>query len=90
MRKNTAQTPLLALLRSLNDAQRNQLATTAGTTVSYLYALATCQRGACRSDLAMQIEKASRQMSDETAGVSPVVTMQELATMCVVGEPDGA
>ena len=52
MRKNEPQTPLLALLRALDDAQRNQLATDAGTTVGYLYSLASCQRSTCRAKLA--------------------------------------
>lgn len=85
MRKNDPQTPLLALLRVLTDEQRATLAKEAGTTTSYLYALATCQRGACRSDLAHAIEKASESMCRATGGVSPIVSMKELATMCAVG-----
>ena len=84
MRKNSPQTPLLALLRSLNDEQRKKLAKDAGTSVSYLYSLASCQRGACRSTLAMQIAKASERMCEYTGGVSPIVSMEELATMCAV------
>lgn len=83
MRKNEPQTPLLALLRSLTPEQRATFAKNAGTEVSYLYALAGCQRGACRSTLAMNIHKASELMHTETKGVSPIVTMQQLATMCV-------
>lgn len=84
MRKNIPQTPLLALLRILTDAQRATLAADAGTTKSYLYSLATCQRESCRADLAMSIEAASEKMNKATNGVSPIVTMQELATMCSV------
>lgn len=86
MRKNSPQTPLLALLRSLNDEQRVALAADAGTTVSYLYSLASCQRAACRSGLALRIQQASERMHEATAGVAPIVTMQDLATMCAVGE----
>lgn len=82
MRKNDPQTPLLALLRSLTDEQRETLASDAGTKVTYLYSLATCQRTSCRTDLAMRIEAAAKKMHQETLGVSPVVTMQQLATMC--------
>ena len=85
MRKNSPKTPLLALLRSLTDEQRTTLAESAGTTVSYLYALASCQRGQCRSGLAKQIEDASRAMNKATRGKTPVVTMSDLATMCSVG-----
>ena len=84
MRKNEPSTPLLALLRSLNDEQRLQLAKEAGTTVSYLDALASCQRESCRTDLAMRIERASEIMCEHTGGVSPIVSMRELATMCSV------
>lgn len=82
MRKNEPQTPLLALLRALDTEQREALALLAGTTVSYLYALGSCQRGACRSDLALAIEKASESMCERTGGQSPIVTMAELAQMC--------
>jgi len=84
MRKNIPQTPLLALLRSLTDKQRETLATDAETKVSYLYSLATCQRSSCRTDLAMRIEEAAKKMHEETHGLSPLVSMQELATMCLV------
>lgn len=91
MRKNIPQTPLLALLRALDDAQRIQLATDAGTTVGYLYSLASCQRSTCRAKLASAIEDASRKMHEETLGLTPVVTMRQLAIMCApTAEPDGA
>lgn len=85
MRKNDPQTPLLALLRALTPKQREELAQEAKTTVSYLYSLGCCQRGSCRSGLAMRIEKASEKMCEKTGGATPIVTMQELATMCPVG-----
>lgn len=86
MRKNPAQTPLLALLRSLNDEQRAALAEDAGTSVSYLYSLASCQREACRTALALRIQQASERMHEHTGGLTPIVTMAELATMCAVGQ----
>lgn len=84
MRKNIPKTPLLGLLRSLTPAQREQLARDAGTSVSYLYSLGSCQRSTCGSSLALQIEKASGQMAERTAGLTPVVTMGEMATMCAL------
>lgn len=84
MRKNTPKTPLLALMRSLTPAQRTTLASDAGTSVSYLYSLGSCQRGTCGSGLALQIEKASERMCESTGGATPIVTMRELATMCPV------
>lgn len=86
MRKNDPKTPLLALMRSLTPAQRQQLADDAGTSVSYLYSLGSCQRGTCGSGLALQIEKASEAMHERTGGATAVVSMRELATMCAVAE----
>ncbi len=84
MRKNDPQTPLLALLRSLTDEQREELALEAGTKVSYLYSLATCQRASCRSGLGLRIAKASEKMCNQTMGLTPIVTIEDLATMCQV------
>ena len=86
MRKNDPKTPLLALMRKLTPEQRVQLADDAGTSVSYLYSLGSCQRDACGAGLALQIEKASEKMCERTGGETPIVTMRELATMCPVGE----
>ena len=84
MRKNEPKTPLLALLRQLTDEQREQLAADAGTSVSYLYSLASCQRTSCGTALALQIEKATERMCDRTGGQTAVVTVRELGTMCLV------
>lgn len=84
MRKNDPKTPLLALMRVLTDEQRKQLAEDAATSVSYLYSLASCQRAACGSALAQRIERATMKMSERTLGLTPVVTMAELATMCLL------
>lgn len=82
MRKNPPQTPLLATLRALEPQQRREFATLAGTSVSYLYALGTCDRKGCRSPLAKGIADASCAMAAKYG--SPVVTQDELATMCAV------
>lgn len=86
MRKNEPKTPLLALMRLLTPEQRRQLAEDADTSVSYLYSLGSCQRGACGAGLALQIEKASERMCQRTGGLTPIVSMQELATMCAMAE----
>lgn len=84
MRKSTPKTPLLALLRLLTDEQRTAFAADAGTTVSYLYALAGCQRQSAGSTLALAIESASKRLNKASRGKTPVVCMQQLATMCAV------
>ena len=84
MRKSTPKTPLLALLRMLTDEQREALAADAGTKVSYLYSLASCQRRSCGSTLALAIEQASERLSKSNKGRTPVVCMQQMATMCLV------
>lgn len=84
MRKTPPKTPLLALLRALTDEQRATFASDAGTSVSYLYSLASCQRQSAGSGLALSIERASGAMHLRTQGETPVVTMRDLATMCLV------
>jgi hypothetical protein len=85
MRTTNPKTPLLALLRLLTDEQRAAFATDAGTTVSYLYALAGCQRQSAGSSLALAIEAASERLNKATRGKTPVVSMRALATMCAGG-----
>ena len=79
-------TPLMALLRACSKEQRNLLATYAGTSVNYLYGLAGCHRAQPRASLALAIAEASEQLHDETLGITPIVTVRQLATMCVVNE----
>jgi hypothetical protein len=80
-RKNSPQTPLLAILRALeSDERRDEFAKLAGTSTSYLYQLGTCNRDACRSRLAMGIADASVKMHKKYG--TPMVTMLQLATMC--------
>lgn len=84
MRTNEPKTPLLALMRALTPDERQWLADHAGTSVTYLYALATCARGACRTPLALKIVegvaliRAARRVKKEV----PELTMEMLATMC--------
>lgn len=74
-------TPLLALLRELEtDDRRRTFAALTGTSVDYLYQLATCQRKSCRAPLAKSIADASVVMSRKFGTV--IVTMDELAVMC--------
>ncbi|WP_338496264.1 hypothetical protein [Delftia tsuruhatensis] len=76
-------TPLLALLRQLGtDERRTDFAVLAGTTTAYLYQLATCKRGACRSRLAKGISDASVEMHKRHG--TAVITMDTLASMCPV------
>jgi hypothetical protein len=87
MRTNTPRTPLLNLLRQLTAEQRETLADNAGTKVSYLYSLASCQRGegqSCSAPLALKIEEATIRMHHATDGETPIVTIRDLATMCEV------
>lgn len=89
MRKSTPKTPLLALLRELKTPERRtEFAELAGTKVDYLYQLAGCNRGACRSLLAKNIADASVVMA-ERYGTS-AVTMEQLATMCQVVAAEAA
>lgn len=82
MSSSAPSTPLLDLLRALTPEQRDELAAKAGTTVSYLYSLAGCQRTSCRVRLASRIAQAATQLHNETAGLTPLITMEQLATMC--------
>lgn len=75
-------TPLQALLRALTQPQREQLATWAGTSVTYLQALGSCARCSCRADLALRIHEATQKMQRRTRGKTKVVTVEELGSMC--------
>lgn len=80
-RRSDPKTPLLELLRLLEtDKKREELAKLAGTTTAYLYQLASCNRGACRSRLAKGIADASVRMHKKYG--TPIVTMEILACMC--------
>lgn len=78
-------TPLLQILRQLDAAEKRQeFAELAGTSVAYLYQLAGCARGACRTRLAKGIADASVEMHKRYG--TDIVTMDTLATMCPLPE----
>lgn len=78
-------TPLLQILRQLDSAEKRQeFASLADTSVAYLYQLASCARGACRTRLAKGIADASVEMNKRYG--TDIVTMDTLATMCPLPE----
>lgn len=80
-----ATTPLLTILRQLgSDERRNEFAALAGTSVAYLYQLAGCKRGACRTRLAKGIADASVRMHNKYE--TDTITMETLAMMCPLPE----
>lgn len=87
-RRSGVETPLLWLLRCCTEEQRNWLAREADTTVDYLYAIAGCHRKKISVQLAFAIEKASTQLNTITGGDTPIVTAQQISTMCAVAHFD--
>lgn len=82
MLKTEAKTPLLTILRELeNDARRDEFAALAGTSRLYLYQLAGCHVGSCRMQLGKKIADASVKMHSKYG--SSVITLDQLASMCV-------
>lgn len=77
-------TPLLALLRACDEVERERLAILSGTKVNYLYSLAGCHRGQPKLKMGLAIAKASATLHEETKGRTPIVTADDLATMCDV------
>jgi len=82
MRKNTPRTPLLHILRSMTADQRSEFAMLAGTTVSYTYQLAGCNRKSCRAGLTKGLADASMMMAAKYG--TPVISMEQIATMCLL------
>lgn len=83
MKATDCRTPLLAVLRQLeNDARRQEFAARAGTTTNYLYQLGSCQRVSCRANTAKGIADASVHMN--LLYGSDVLTLDTIATMCAV------
>ena len=82
MRKSLPKTPLLQILRDMSPDQRDEFALVAGTTVSYLYQLAGCNRKSCRATLTKGIADASVLMASKYG--TPVISMDSLATMCLL------
>lgn len=77
-------TPLMQLLRICSPDQRQWLAEQAGTNVNYLYAIAGCHRQKISVQLAVAIEEASQELHGTTGGKTPVVTCQQIASMCAI------
>ena len=77
-------TPLLLFLRAASPDQKERCAALAGTSVNYLYQLATCKRPNVSAAMAISVEDATRLMHNETGGELPVVTVRTLVTMCSV------
>lgn len=75
-------TPLLAVLRAASREERDRLARLAGTTVAYLYQLATCKRPNISATLALALADATVTMSLATEGRLVALTVREIATMC--------
>lgn len=82
MRKTPPRTPLLQILRGLTPDQREEFALLAGTSVSYAYQLAGCNRKSCRAGLTKGLADASVIMAAKYG--TPMITMSEIATMCLL------
>lgn len=87
-RRTDVDTPMLWLLRTCTPEQRQWLAERADTDVNYLYAIAGCHRKKISVQLAFAIEKASEHLHVETGGKTPIVTAQQISTMCAVAHFD--
>ena len=79
--RENSDTPLSVWLRQATVAQRERCACLAGTSVSYLYALAGGHRQQISARLALNIEDATTRIARDTRGRLPVVTARELAFM---------
>lgn len=79
---------MLALLRKCTPEQRQSLAEAVPTSVNYLYAIAGCHRKNISVQMAYAIERASRGLNTATKGETPIVTAQQIATMCAVAGLD--
>lgn len=73
-------TPLAAWMRNASPEQRERLAALAGTTVNYLWQIATCRRMP-NAALALGIEDGTRAMRTKKL---PIVTVRDIATMCAL------
>lgn len=81
--RDTPTTALMTLLRACkDDTERERLAELSGTTKNYLYSLSGCHRGQPKLKLGLQIAHASIVLNRETKGRTPIVTAEELASMC--------
>lgn len=84
-RTNPPQTPLLALLRACTPDERIFLAGETGTSVSYLYHLATCKRTPSVA-LAQKLVAATEALRVKTEKRTARLTISQLACMCNVTE----
>lgn len=75
-------TPLAKRLRACIPEQHTWLSDRAGTTVNYLYALASCHRERISASLAVGIEDATIDLHER--GGTPIVAARELATRCAL------
>lgn len=83
MNTEARQTPLLLVLRQLENRDRRQeFADAAKTTVNYLYQLGSCQRTSCRANKAKTIADASVTMN--LLYGSDILTVDTIATMCAL------
>lgn len=73
--------PLLELLRACDVPEQHLLADMAGTRRNYLYQIATCRRTP-NVALARDITLASERLNRMTHGKTPVITIDQLASMC--------
>ncbi len=80
MRTNIPRTPLLAVLRAMTPDQREEFALMAGTSVSYLYQIAGCNRKSCRAKLTKSIADAAAYMHKRYD--TPLISADTLITMC--------
>lgn len=87
-RRTDVDTPMLGLLRACTPEQRQWLAERADTDVNYLYAIAGCHRKKISVQLSFAIETASTQLHADTEGKTPIVTAQQISTMCAVARFD--
>lgn len=83
-RQSAIQTPLLEFLRLCTPEQREQVAQECKTHTSYLYSIATCKRVKIAVQLAVAINEATQRMRVTTGGRTPIVTVEQLASMCPV------
>lgn len=72
---------LLAFLREATPAERQELAEAASTSVGYLYQLAgkAENRRVPRVNLAVSIERKTKELHERSAGRLPVVLVEDLA-----------
>lgn len=83
MKTTDCRTPLLLVLRQLeNSTRRQEFADAAKTPVNYLYQLGSCQRASCRADKAKAIADASVTMN--LLYGTDVLTVDTIATMCAI------